>query len=63
LETEGGETVTGPQSQGACERCQVRAALEELVALKDLKDSEGQTPEYLARQPAAWSAARAALVK
>jgi hypothetical protein len=36
-------------------------ALVELVALKALKDSEGKTADYEARQPAAWEAARAAL--
>jgi hypothetical protein len=36
-------------------------ALVELVALKALKDGEGKTADYEARQPAAWVAARAAL--
>jgi hypothetical protein len=36
-------------------------ALVELVALKALKDGEGKTADYEARQPAAWEAARAAL--
>jgi hypothetical protein len=36
-------------------------ALAELVALKALKDAEGKTADYEARQPAAWEAARAAL--
>jgi len=36
-------------------------ALEELVRLKTLKDSFGQTPEYLENKEKAWSEARAAL--
>ncbi len=40
---------------------QIRAALEELVALKDLKDTEGKTADYERRQPLAWHAAREAL--
>jgi hypothetical protein len=35
-----------------------REALAELVALKDLKDAHGNTPEYLERQPKAWDTAR-----
>jgi hypothetical protein len=34
------------------------AALRDLVELKDLKDIQGKTDEYLKRQPAAWSAAK-----
>lgn len=41
----------------------LRAALVELVALKDLKDAFGKTPDYEDRQPKAWEAARAALEK
>jgi hypothetical protein len=38
-------------------------ALEELVKLKDEKESKGKTPEYLERQPLAWSKAREILDK
>ena len=34
-------------------------ALKELLELKDLKDKDGKTEEYEARQPKAWDAARA----
>lgn len=43
------------------ERDQLKAALDELVYLKDLKDGKGKTAEYEARQPLAWHAARRAL--
>ena len=43
------------------ERDRLQAALDELVYLKDLKDAKGKTPEYEARQPLAWQAARRAL--
>lgn len=33
-------------------------ALQELVDLKDLKDREGKTADYLERQPKAWESAR-----
>lgn len=36
-------------------------ALYELVQLKDLKDSEGKTENYLERQPKAWYLAKSAL--
>jgi hypothetical protein len=36
-------------------------ALRELVTLKNIKDTYGQTPDYLARQPRAWEAAKQAL--
>lgn len=39
----------------------LKGALTELVALKDLKDSQGKTLEYATRQRAAWLAARSAL--
>jgi len=58
--------------QGKCQKCRVEAAqerldekqstamdaLKELVRLKDLKDRDGKTPEYLRDQPKAWKAAR-----
>ena len=37
------------------------AVLTELVGLKDIKDRFGKTDGYLARQPLAWDAAKAAL--
>jgi hypothetical protein len=40
---------------------QLASALQELVTLKELKDSFGKTGSYLERQPLAWEAARAAL--
>lgn len=43
------------------ERDELRAALDELVYLKDLKDASGKTAEYAARQPLAWAAAREAI--
>lgn len=42
-------------------KCELQDALKELVALKDLKDTHGKTPEYLARLPKAWKNARALL--
>ncbi len=41
----------------------VRDALQELVALKDIKDRFGQTDDYLKRQPVAWQRAREALAE
>lgn len=35
-----------------------RALLNELVALKELKDKEGKTDDYLFRQPIAWEQAK-----
>ncbi|MFL5044910.1 MAG: hypothetical protein ACJ8FU_08275 [Xanthobacteraceae bacterium] len=40
---------------------EARAALGELVALKDMKDAEGASPAYRARKATAWNRARAAL--
>ena len=37
------------------------AALKELIRLKNLKDKEGKTYEYLVKQPLAWKAATEAL--
>lgn len=39
----------------------LRDALAELVALKDIKEKNGATPDYLARRGLAWDAARAAV--
>lgn len=41
---------------------QMRGALEELVAIKTLKDTHGKTPDYVKRQPIAWTAALDALL-
>jgi len=38
------------------------AALAELLRLKNLKDTQGKTPEYLRDQPKAWEQARKARV-
>lgn len=38
-----------------------RAALAELVRLKEYKDKFGKTPGYIERQPAAWDEARRVL--
>ena len=40
-----------------------RRHLQELVDLKELKDSEGKTEYYLKRQPAAWKSAKEFLSK
>ena len=40
---------------------QLKAALDELVALKDWKDKHGKDMEYQRDQPVAWEKARAAL--
>lgn len=45
--------------QAKCERYE--KALRELVRLKDLKDKDGKTDEYLQAQPLAWKAANEAL--
>ncbi len=37
---------------------QLEAALQELVTLKNIKDRDGKTDDYLARQPEAWEVAR-----
>ena len=37
---------------------ELEAALKELVELKDIKDSDGKTNDYLERQPKAWVNAR-----
>lgn len=42
---------------------ELEKALRDLVSLKDWKDEEGMTPEYLRRQPVAWESARKALRK
>lgn len=39
----------------------LETAARELLALKNLKDKEGKTPDYEARQPKAWEALRQAL--
>lgn len=49
------------QSQQEVER--LRGIIQELVDLKELKDSEGKTGDYLLRQPAAWINAKEALKK
>ena len=43
------------------ERDRYKAALGELVALKELKETHSKTVEYLRRQPLAWQRAREAL--
>ena len=49
------------------ERADLRAALAELVVLKDMKDASplglGGGPDYEMRKPAAWEAARAVLAR
>jgi len=40
---------------------EVRSALEELCALKAIKEKEGKTADYLSRQPVAWERAVKAL--
>lgn len=42
---------------------ELRAALIELVTLKDIKDRDGKTEDYERRQPLAWEAARSALAR
>jgi regulator of replication initiation timing len=39
------------------EKAALEQALDELLFLKVLKDKSGKTPEYLERQPKAWTAA------
>lgn len=39
------------------ENDELRSALQELVGLKQLKDSQGKTEDYLIRQPSAWERA------
>ncbi|HXI19133.1 MAG TPA: hypothetical protein VNM48_22435 [Chloroflexota bacterium] len=47
--------------EGEAERVRLREALEKLVALKTLKDTEGKTADYEQLQPLAWQAARETL--
>ena len=56
-----GDTFMAGWEEGEAERKRLRSALVELVALKDLKDTEGRTAAYEQRQPLAWQAAREAL--
>ncbi|HXI16822.1 MAG TPA: hypothetical protein VNM48_10640 [Chloroflexota bacterium] len=56
-----GDTFVAGWEEGEAERARLRDALEELVALKPLKDTEGKTADYEQRQPLAWQAAREAL--
>ena len=41
----------------------MREALEELVALKDMKTLSGDSPDYRKRKPLAWASAREVLAK
>lgn len=57
----GGRAMWRKRREREAAAAEMLAALEELVALKDLHDKEPDSAEYRARKDAAWQAGRAAI--